>query len=158
MKKISILLVIIWMGIIFYFSNQEASVSTTQSDKVINLVNVMAKNNGSFKVILLKFYKLKGASFVIRKSAHMFSYFILSILSFIMVYTHKGNINLSIKYSFVISILYAISDEIHQLFIPGRSGMVQDVFIDGIGAVIGIILITVIFKLSIKNKKKVINT
>lgn len=56
MKKISILLVIIWMGIIFYFSNQEATVSTTQSDKVINFVNVIAKNNKSFKDILLKLY------------------------------------------------------------------------------------------------------
>lgn len=154
MKKISILLVLLWMGLIFYFSNQEATVSTTQSDKVINFVNVISKNNESFKGILLKLYQLKGASFVIRKSAHIFSYFVLSILSFIMVYTHKGSINLSIKYSFIISILYAISDEIHQLFIPGRSGMIQDVFIDCIGVILGIIFITVIFKLYIKNKKK----
>ena len=154
MKKISILLVIIWMGIIFYFSNQEATVSTTQSDKVINFVNVIAKNNKSFKDILLKLYQLKGASFVIRKSAHIFSYFVLSILSFIMFYTHKGSINLSIKYSFIISILDVIIDEILQLFFPCRSGMIQDVFIDCIGIILGIILITVIFKLSIKNKKK----
>lgn len=157
MKKLSIILVILWMGLIFYFSNQEASVSTTQSDKIIEIVNVVAKNNESFKDILLKLYESKGASFVIRKSAHMFSYFVLAILSFIMVYTHKENINLSIKYSFLISILYAISDEIHQLFIPGRSGMIQDVFIDGIGVVVGIIIITIIFKLFIKNKKIVSN-
>lgn len=157
MKKLSIILVILWMGLIFYFSNQEASVSTTQSDKIIEIVNVVAKNNESFKDILLKLYESKGANFVIRKSAHMFSYFVLAILSFIMVYTHKENINLSIKYSFLISILYAISDEIHQLFIPGRSGMIQDVFIDGIGVVVGIIIITIIFKLFIKNKKIVSN-
>lgn len=155
MKKVSILLVIIWMGVIFYFSNQEASVSINQSNKVIEIVDVIAKNSKSFKDIVLKLYESKGASFVIRKSAHMFSYFVLAILSFIMVYTHKENINSSIKYSFIISILYAISDEIHQLFIPGRSGMIQDVFIDGIGVIVGIIFIVVIFKLYRKNKRKV---
>ncbi len=155
MKKILILLVIIWMGIIFYYSNQDASVSTSQSDKVIEKINMISKDNDSFKKVLLKLYKYKGASFVIRKSAHIFAYFVLAILSFIMVYAYKNNINKSIKFSFIISVLYAISDEIHQLFIPGRSGMIQDVFIDSIGIIVGIVLITIIFKLVIKNKKTV---
>lgn len=35
-------------------------------------------------------------------------------------------------------ILYAISDEIHQIYIPGRGGLVNDVIIDSDGAVVGI--------------------
>ena len=35
-------------------------------------------------------------------------------------------------------ILYAITDEIHQLFIPGRNGNVVDVLIDSCGGLIGI--------------------
>ena len=40
-------------------------------------------------------------------------------------------------------ILYACTDEIHQLFVPGRSGMIRDVFIDSIGGIIGISIISI---------------
>ena len=36
--------------------------------------------------------------------------------------------------------LYAISDEVHQLFVPGRGAQVKDVFIDIAGAAVGIFL------------------
>jgi VanZ family protein len=39
----------------------------------------------------------------------------------------------------LICILYAISDEIHQMFIPGRSGQVSDVLIDSTGGLVGIL-------------------
>ena len=48
-------------------------------------------------------------------------------------------------------VLYASTDEIHQLFVPGRSGMVRDVFIDSIGGIIGV-GITFIYE-NIKKKK-----
>ncbi|WP_245575523.1 VanZ family protein [Alkalicoccus chagannorensis] len=38
----------------------------------------------------------------------------------------------------IICVVYAASDEYHQTFIPGRSGEVSDVVIDGIGAFVGI--------------------
>ena len=44
-------------------------------------------------------------------------------------------------------ILYAISDEIHQYFVPGRSAEIRDVLIDVLGANIGILLINKIFEL-----------
>lgn len=37
--------------------------------------------------------------------------------------------------------MYATSDEIHQYFVPGRACMVEDVFIDTLGIVLGILLI-----------------
>lgn len=36
--------------------------------------------------------------------------------------------------------LYGITDEIHQLFVPGRSGQVKDVIIDGAGSIVGILV------------------
>ncbi|WP_243096886.1 VanZ family protein [Thermohalobacter berrensis] len=41
-------------------------------------------------------------------------------------------------FSFVFCILYAISDEVHQLFVPGRDAQITDVMIDSAGAFIGI--------------------
>jgi len=43
--------------------------------------------------------------------------------------------------------LYAISDEIHQLFIVGRNGNVVDVLIDTCGSMFGIFLLLIISKL-----------
>jgi len=37
-----------------------------------------------------------------------------------------------------ICVLFAISDEVHQLFVPGRGGQVSDVLIDSAGASVGL--------------------
>ncbi|MEG1312186.1 MAG: VanZ family protein [Romboutsia sp.] len=154
MKKVSIVAVILWMSVIFYFSNQPAIVSTSQSDKVIQALDKVSEDNNILGNILEKLYELKGANFIIRKAAHMISYLILAVLSFIMVYCNIVNISLSIKYGFLISLLYAIFDEIHQVFIPGRAGMIQDVLIDSVGIVIGLSIIFIIFRI-LKNNKKI---
>ena len=39
-----------------------------------------------------------------------------------------------------ISVLFAISDEIHQLFVPGRAGSAVDVLIDSVGVGIGVLV------------------
>lgn len=49
-------------------------------------------------------------------------------------------------FALLIGMGYAASDEIHQLFIAGRSGQVIDVFIDTIGVAIGICLLMIIYK------------
>ncbi|MDK2561964.1 VanZ family protein [Romboutsia sedimentorum] len=146
MKKISIVLVLLWMSTIFYFSNQPATISTTQSDRVINTINIMVKDNRVMKDIVNKLYDSKGASFIIRKSAHMISYGLLASLLFIAIYSHRKYISASFKYAFAISLLYAVSDEIHQYFVPGRACMLQDVLIDCIGMLIGLTLISILYK------------
>jgi VanZ family protein len=47
-------------------------------------------------------------------------------------------------YSFILCFLYACSDEIHQLYVPGRSGNIKDVFVDSIG--ISLVLVVYYFK------------
>jgi len=45
-----------------------------------------------------------------------------------------------IKLALLICILYAVSDEVHQLFIPGRGGQFKDVIIDSAGVLVEIII------------------
>ena len=59
-------------------------------------------------------------SYPIRKLAHYSLYFILGILSFLVIVDYKNNKKL-ILYSMFICFLYACTDEFHQLFIAGRS-------------------------------------
>lgn len=79
--------------------------------------------------------------FVLRKIAHITEYFILVSLLYRAL---RGSFKASYKGIFIasafISFLYAVSDEIHQYFIPGRNCSLEDVLIDTIG-ILGFYLI-----------------
>lgn len=73
--------------------------------------------------------------FLITKTGHLLEYGIL----FILVYranrvTFSLSFSKTIFLSFIFTLIYAISDEIHQLYVPTREGTIRDVFIDGLGA------------------------
>lgn len=78
-------------------------------------------------------------SFFIYKSFHLIEYTFLSILVFYAIKNYK--------YTVMVVYLYAMSDELHQTYIPGRTGCIRDTLIDLIGITIGIILITQIKKI-----------
>lgn len=73
--------------------------------------------------------------FVVKKSAHIFEYTVL----FLLWFRALGNKNPLQAITF--SIVYAFTDEIHQLFVPGRTGRLRDVGIDSIGMMILTLLI-----------------
>jgi len=52
--------------------------------------------------------------------------------------------------AFVICVLYAISDETHQIFVPGRSAQISDVLIDSVGAIVGILMYLVLGRIKSK--------
>ena len=116
------------MIVIFCFSNQVSDDSTRLSDGFIK--NTICKINKSDcdKTIEKTFTP-------IRKTAHFFIYLILGLLVFNCFEIDKKYI----IYAILICLLYSISDEIHQMFVPGRSGEVLDMFIDTAGATLGII-------------------
>ncbi|OSA75859.1 teicoplanin resistance protein VanZ [Clostridium botulinum] len=122
----------IWMVIIFIFSNQPGE----SSDKN-NFFVADALTKG--KIDLFKHIDYNFLNFLIRKAAHITEYFILFML---LYYAFKKTFykNLKIKAA-IITILYACTDEFHQLFIPGREGKARDVLIDSIGVFIGVFLI-----------------
>lgn len=83
--------------------------------------------------------------FIIRKTAHFTIYAILGALSFLSVVTYKKIpffCRLAISSAFCL--LYAVSDELHQLAVAGRSGEVRDVLIDFCGALLGIAFFTLL--------------
>ena len=150
-KKIFLALAVLWMGIIFYMSNQPANISTVQSDGVINILSGVPVLGNVMDVLILN----GTASFVIRKSAHMLSYGLLSVLLFMSIYDNYKSINKTSIISLIITFLYACSDEFHQTFILGRSGEFRDVLVDSTGAIIFLLIVTLIAKFI--NKKKTIH-
>lgn len=142
MKYIKLLLVIIWMIIIFMFSNQKADDSSKLSDglilKTVRIIEKINHKKYSDEEILNKFVK------PVRKLAHFTIYLILGILVYIFI--DDLNLKNIIIISLMICLIYSISDEIHQLFIEGRTGKITDVLIDTCGSFIGIVIVNKIKK------------
>lgn len=132
-KKIYLVIAFIWMVVIFYMSNQPGSISAQHSGRVVEFLS----NLPYIGSIVTYMMDIDIAEFIIRKSAHMFSYFILSILLFMTIYDNQKNIRKVALKALLFTFLYALSDEFHQLFIDGRSGEFRDVMIDTIGGFIG---------------------
>jgi len=97
------LFVILWMGVIFFFSSQPQA--------VLNL----------------------GQPAFVGKLAHVTEYAILGWL-IQRAFDHRG------KWwkSWLIAVAYAVTDEFHQSFVPGRTALATDVLIDSAGTVIGL--------------------
>jgi len=75
-----------------------------------------------------------------KKSGHMFGYGLLAA-----AFSHalkKGGKIMKIQFiaAVCLACLYAVSDEFHQSFTPGRSPSIQDVGIDAIGAALGLLI------------------
>ncbi|MDD5059802.1 MAG: VanZ family protein [Candidatus Omnitrophica bacterium] len=99
--------VLIWAGLIFFFSNIPDLESGLKED------------------------------FILRKIAHIFEYFILTLFLF---RAFKGSLAMNLDrlyiYPAALALLYAISDEFHQFFVDGRYCSLNDVMIDSIGIVV----------------------
>ncbi len=138
-KYFSLILVILWMLVIFYFSSKPASVSDQESKLLIQIFQLLGLDLNSFLGEL--------ANFAVRKTAHFTEYFILSLLWFNLLYG-KYELRKAALYSVAAVFLYACTDELHQLFVPGRAARFTDVMIDTSGGA----LAAVARYLSIKRK------
>jgi len=85
--------------------------------------------------------------FLLLKSFHLIEYAFLAFLLSIAIFKKK--------FVFLIAYLYAISDEIHQSFTPGRTPRFRDTLIDLIGILIGIFIFQKI--ISSKSFKRIKN-
>ena len=128
-KKFSLLLLIIWMILIFVMSSFNADISSNQSGIIVSFISKIFNINN-----------IELLSLIIRKFAHFLEYFILGILMLNVII----NYNKKIYLSYIFSILYACLDEVHQLFVNGRSGQITDVLIDSTGIILGILLYRII--------------
>lgn len=148
MKKwIKLSLIIIWILVIFLFSNQDGLKSSNTSDGVlIKIVKVFKDDiSESEREELISKY-----TFIIRKGAHFFAYFVLGILiySFLLEFIKKKYKIL--LFTVLLCMSFALLDELHQYFIPGRSARIFDVCIDTCGATLGCTI--AIFFSFLKNK------
>ena len=153
MKKniIRVILLILLLGtfyIIFGFSGQDGEESSGLSRKETEFItdNIFQLSNES------KIQYINQLEYIIRKLAHFSIYTIVGILLMGFVSTYEMEKIKKIYISIVMGITYAISDEIHQAFIPGRAAKLTDVIIDTMGVFLGIVILLIFMKLVYKRK------
>ena len=126
-------LVIVWMSGIFLLSHQRASESSELSRIITKLLYSVA-----YRIFPQIDFDFTTLSFIVRKAAHFIAYLILGCLVMNGFIDKKIPATKWLGWALVVCVLYAVSDEIHQLYVPGRAGQVRDVFIDSVGALMGI--------------------
>ena len=102
-----------------------SSVSASQSNLVVDTL-----------CTLFKGFDKNLVSLIVRKFAHFTEYLILGMLCLNMI----KKCGLKNCLAILICVLYAASDEIHQIFVPGRSCRVMDILLDSFGSISGIII------------------
>ena len=155
-KKILIWLPAIVMAmIIFGFSKQDGEESSGLSYKAADIILTVCDKAGIIDCNENnRESMIEAVQFPIRKAAHMTEYAILFLLSYLA--TVKISMSQSRFYNrsiaVLISLLYACSDEMHQLLVPGRSGKMIDVGID----MAGVLIVLICMILSKNTKWKII--
>lgn len=110
---------------------------------IITIVEVVSPDTNVF---------MESSHHFVRKNAHFFIYFVLGILVLRVLRVSKFPGNKDLGLALLICVIYAICDELHQLFVPGRGAQVKDVFIDSAGAFVGIWIYR--WLLGLRNKRK----
>ena len=147
LKVIAVFITVGWMLFIFYLSSETADESTVLSDRIAEAI---------YRVVIPDFEELnpgkraiylEAAAAPVRKSAHFLEFSVLgALLCLNMILWTSLNKKAVLGIAIAAGALYAMSDELHQLFVYERSGQLSDVLIDTTGAVIGALVIMFICK------------
>lgn len=133
------LLVILWMAFIFYMSSQPAGISDDMSKgvtkviiQVVDSIYPLDIETSSLQLWVDRF------NHSVRKLGHVTEYLILGTL--VANACKKSGVKgyKLFLYSFAFCAAYAVSDELHQYFVPGRGPGLRDVLLDSGGAAVGI--------------------
>ena len=145
-RIVLIVMILLTSMVIFGFSNQNAEESSGISMRITKFItsrieSIREKEQSEREIIENKIES------VIRKIAHYTIYTFLGflIMSFVSTYKLKELDRISI--SLISGVVYATTDEIHQIFILGRSGQITDVMLDSLGVLTGIFVSLFIIEL-----------
>lgn len=141
-KYVLTTLTALWMGVIFWFSSKPALESSSMSNNIIDntIIKICQIVNDDLNDKQIANIR-KIVSRPVRKLGHFTVYFILGLLVVSMLKSY-GIKNIIIVAS-IICFIYAFSDEIHQLFVDGRSCEMLDVILDTFSSMFSMMLIEI---------------
>lgn len=124
---------VLWMAVLFFLSHESAAGSTARSAVIVNLLGGLGLD-----------WAIDTTTVLVRKAAHLSAYAVLGGLFVWALRSKKLSLKNTAVFSVILAFAYAITDEVHQVFVPARSGQVSDVLLDTIGAILGVALVLLI--------------
>lgn len=153
LRAVLIILLIVLFTTIFGFSEQDGEKSGNLSREVTETVTKNVKSIQNLEKSK-KEKILSKIEHIIRKIAHFLLYTLVGILMMSLVSTYKLKNVKSVGISLGVGVLYASLDEFHQLFVPKRTALVGDIFIDSCGVAFGIGIVWMMLRIVIKIMRK----
>ena len=136
-KKVCLILAVCWMCVIFAFSARNADLSTQDSMSIGILFGRLVVPSFADMDSNMQISFADMGDHPIRKIAHATEYAVLGFLLAGSYADREKKRSRMIGIPIILGSLYAVSDELHQLFVPGRSCELMDMLIDSSGVVIG---------------------
>ena len=125
------------MVIIFLLSHETADDSRETSGFIYDL--------------LVKIFGSSPPMDIIRTCAHFAEYTLFGILTanygYSIIYKERKGVSIAV------GCIYALSDEIHQFFIPGRAFQISDLLVDSCGVILGVFLFAGLIRIIKRSKK-----
>lgn len=138
---------------IFLLSAQPANVSDGNSRWILGrFIGSITGLIGNDMSVQQRFQLVKNIDSIARELMHGVVYFVLAIFAELTVIGAINKKHDSVIITFIFCIFYGLTDEIHQLFVPGRSFQIIDLIMDASGALIAIVLVVVTS--NVVNRKK----
>ena len=136
---ISLIIVLLLFVLIFCLSHQSGEESTETSGWFTSLLNFI--------------FPFELTEDFVRTMAHFSEFACLSFFMNNLFVSYKEK--LTPVFACALSFFYAITDEIHQIFVPGRACQFLDMMVDLAGIVSGMFVFTILYLLTNKliNKK-----
>lgn len=145
LKPLSFIPALVLMYLIFSFSADEgvdsAALSYKVSRKIVEVVDTLGEFQWPEDRINHYAERIHGK---VRKLAHMTEYAALAVAVSLPLYVYGLHGILLMIVAGGFCVLFAASDEFHQLYVAGRSGSLRDVAIDSIGILAGIIFVRIV--------------
>ena len=139
-KIVCWILVVCWMAVIFSFSARTATLSAQDSATVgMWLGKVFVPGFSGWDEQEQKEFADK-IDHPVRKAAHASEYAVLGFLLAGGLADDTKKRLYCIGFPWIVGTLYAASDELHQMFVPGRSCQVTDIMIDSSGVFLGVLV------------------
>ncbi|PFN98785.1 hypothetical protein COJ85_20675 [Bacillus sp. AFS076308] len=143
-RKWWILAAILWMAVIFTFTQVPYSTGSSTSSALEKLFAALHINLDQSAIDFL--------NFIARKATHITVFGILAFLFFKSLEIYR----FAYVLSWILTVIYAMSDEYHQSFMPGRTASIKDVFLfDSVGAFLVLLLTFLIVRNSKQKNTKV---
>lgn len=139
-RAVLIAAIAVLMTLIFGFSGQTGEVSGGLSAIIAQPLTELIASFSPDMLPQAEALLYQQVDYAVRKTAHFCEYGLLGLLLCLLLRSYGCNAKLP---PWILGVIYAVTDEIHQMYVPDRTGKVEDVLLDALGVFCGVMFIQI---------------